>query len=257
MVKELFKTFKALQKIRIQLFNRVVDYVRKNEQLLKKYGVKSSAPGRYAAVATKLVREGVDDEAVDKLISVHNMVYELEKKVYDEVGDMCIDHPFWEKYLSKIRGVGPVGAALIIGWLGPLSRFNTVSKLWKYCGLNPGARRRRGQKATYNPVLKSCLYVIAESLLRAKGYYKKLYDKFREECEYKHPDWKKIRVHRWAMRKMLKIFLSHCWEMWWVIMEEKESPTKPYAMEKFGHVDYMTPMVDKPDLRDAYDAAHE
>jgi hypothetical protein len=45
--------------------------------------------------------------------------------------------PIWNEWLSKVKGVGPVSAAWMLGEFD-IYRANTVSALWQFCGLNPG-----------------------------------------------------------------------------------------------------------------------
>lgn len=247
------RTYKSLQKIRLQLYNRVVAFVKNNyDEIKSKLGLSDEKETEklYAKVADMIIEAGIVYDEIEMTIRMLEKVREAEDECYRMMREVVKEHPFWEEYLSRIKGIGPAMGAVIIGWLGPLSRFSTVSKLWKYCGLAPGQRRVKGQRAGYNVLLKSQLYVLGQSLLRANGWYKQLYDYYKKICEEKHPDWRKAKRHMWAQRKVIKKFLSHAWEMWWKIVEGKEPPTKPYPIDILKHADYLRPRVDKPEIKE-------
>lgn len=60
------------------------------------------------------------------------------------------------------------------------------AELWAYCGFVPGQRRRKGERANWNPVAKSRAYLVAEACLKAKAKspYGPLYDAERAKHEH-------------------------------------------------------------------------
>jgi len=97
----------------------------------------------------------------------------LEKDVFKYVGRRVKAVPIYQKWLQEQRGVGPMMAAVLISKID-IHKADTVSKIWKYAGLDvmengQGRRRVKGQKANYNPWLKTKLVkVLADCFI--KGY---------------------------------------------------------------------------------------
>ncbi len=178
---------------------------------------------------------------IKDLIWFHNRLYETEKELYRRIDKWSKDHPLRKEFLSKVRGIGPILASGIIAWLSePILKANYVSQLWSYCGLAPGQKRKRGQKANFDPRLKSfVVYRIGQSFIKFKCFGRKLYDAFRKQCEEKHKDWSKLHCHNWARRKVVKLFLASVWEVW---RRMNGLPvTEPYPIEILGHKDKITP----------------
>ena len=247
-IRFLLENYYDIQKLRIQTFGRIVAYVKSNFDEFK--DVKAPERNKYAYIAKLICEDKIDTPAeIENMVMFFKNLYSTEKQLYRQIDEFSKEHPFRVRYLNNIKGIGPILASGIIAWLAPLSRFGTVSKLWKYCGLSPDSIRRKGENCGYNPKLKTFLvYRVGESFIKQKGrggFYGKMYDKFKEECKQKHPDWNKLHIHNWARRKMVKLFLSHAWEMWWRMIENKEPPTKPYAHEQLKHQDYYEPVMDK------------
>ena len=246
-IRFLIENYYDIQKLRIQTFGRIVAYVKSNFEKFE--DIETPEQNKHSYVAELICREKIPipNDIVD-LVWFYRELYDTEKQLYKKIDEFSKDHLYRVRYLNNIKGIGPVFASGIIAWLAPLSRFATVSKLWKYCGLAPGSVRRRGKMCDYNPKLKTFMWRMGESFIKQKsrgGFYGMMYERFKQECQQKHPDWSKGHVHAWARRKIVKLFLSHAWEMWWRLMEGREPPTKPYAQEHLKHVDYYRPVMDK------------
>jgi len=245
-IRFLIENYYDIQKLRIQTFGRIVAYVKSNFEQFE--GIKTPEENKYSYIADLICRDKIDvPDELENLVWFFRELHSTERNLYRIIDDFSKDHPYRVKYLNNIYGIGPIFASGIIAWLAPLSRFATVSKLWKYCGLSPDSIRRRGQRCSYNPKLKTFMWKIGESFVKQKrkSFYGKMYDRFKQECHQKHPDWSKAHVHAWAKRKVVKLFLSHAWKMWWRIMEGREPPTKPYAHEHLKHYDYYEPVMDR------------
>lgn len=161
---------------------------------------------------------------------------EMEKALVKEARQQLKDHPAWP-WLSQVRGMGLTLAAQLLGYIGDIERFSTVSKLWRYCGLGVtdgrADRMRKGEKAAYNPQIKSLCYNIGTSFLKTNSPYRKLYDQAKQYYTETRPDWTKSRIHFAAMRKMEKVFLAHLWQKW---REAEGLPTRQeYVFEYLGH----------------------
>lgn len=201
-----------LQKIRIALGNRVDAIVR-----------------------------GADEGDAELLRRWYNSFVQLEEQVEAEIRKTASTHPVY-KWLTSIKGVGPTLAAKLIALVGPdeaMAKRDTPSKLWAFAGLAPGQRLVKGQKASYNRRLKSLLYVIGTSILKARGPVSQYYYAAKERYQAQRPDWTPSHCHLAAMRKMSKVLLACLWEVW---RESIGEPTRAlYVVEKLGHKHVIRP----------------
>jgi hypothetical protein len=105
---------------------------------------------------------------------------EYERIVWREIKDL----PIVEQWLSKVRGIGPRLAGLLVALIGDIERFATVSKLWAYAGLHvkegKAVRLVKGQKANWSTELKTTCYKISESLWKLGGPYQELGATYKE-----------------------------------------------------------------------------
>jgi len=74
--------------------------------------------------------------------------------------------------------------------------------------------RVKGEKLHYNARLKTTCYLIGTSFLKCHSPYREIYDEAREFYAANRTDWTKLHQYHAAIRKMIKIFLSHLWEQW-------------------------------------------
>jgi len=170
------------------------------------------------------------------------------------------------KWLTGIKGLGEGGlAAQLLAQIDDIGAFATVSKLWRYHGMavidGKIERGVPGEKSHYNRRLKSILFQIEEQFVRQQtpGYSDVYYaEKERQrslnpvvmchqcgipwdDCQAQKAhtrEFTAMHLHRRAMRKMGKIFLSHLWVAW--RNSEGLPVTKPYVQAIMGH----TNMID-------------
>jgi hypothetical protein len=170
---------------------------------------------------------------------------ELEKDLDESISDMADEIPIIER-MVKVKGVGKT-LAMKIAVMIDIERADTVSSLWKYAGygVTDGERDRpkTGEKLCYNKRLKSTCYLVASSFLKSNSPYRAIYDAAREQYENKvdkdGKPWTKAHQHNAAMRKMIKIWLSHLWMVW---REMEGLPTnKPWVFNENPHHRYITP----------------
>jgi hypothetical protein len=176
---------------------------------------------------------GVQEEIIAEC---YELLLGLERKLDERIAAIVKDHPLYE-HLSKIKGVGSLLAAELLAFVD-ISRAPTVSSLWRYAGygVTDGKADRpvAGEKLKYNKRLKKVCYVIAVSFLRARSPYAQIYYEARERYEAERPDWPKARRHLAAMRKMIKVFLAHFWEV--ARLAEGLPVKRPYVFDRLGHV---------------------
>lgn len=190
----------------------------------------------------------------------------FEEWLNEKIGDYVKAHPAYD-WFSKVKGVGDLNIGKVLSLID-IERASMVSKLWRYAGFSvdqgSAERQQKGKKLHYNKMLKSMCWRLGKSLIRAKGEYykfyleqKKAYEKrFKEEGREiisatnlpKDEKGRKSETDEFfalghldmmAMRKMIKLFLSHLWMKW----REAEGlyVTKPYVHAIKGHADYRPP----------------
>jgi hypothetical protein len=180
---------------------------------------------------------------IENLIWLYNSLLNTEKELYKRLDAWSRNHPLREKFLNKVKGIGPVLASGIIAWLSePILKADYCSDIWAYCGLAPGQERKEGKPCEYNPRLKSFCWKIGESFIKFKCFGRKLYEDFKKQTKEKHPQpievdgkkkWTKGHIHNWAKRKVVKLFIASVWEVW---REMNGLPvTEPYPIEYMGH----------------------
>ena len=214
----------------------------------------------------------IDREKPKLLIETADALQKLEKSIYAYLYRYVKGDPLWEGYLKHVKGVGPVLAAWLISDLHP-SRFENVSKLWRYSGLHvvhtcrrcgyrqdgPGAcprcgielvgaapRRRAGEKAGYNVWARAMAWRLARSLAMSGGVYRELYNIIYSEAADKgaRQGLSKGHIVARARRKLVKIFLSHYLEVGRRILGLPWRQPYPQAVNQQLH-SYIPPLIDE------------
>lgn len=139
---------------------------------------------------------------------------ETIEKGYDKQIKTLLDsgkYPIWQ-WLEKQKGISYKLAAKLIGFIN-INKTPKPSNLWQYCGYgDPMDKRRKGYKIRHNPILKSFVYNIAESFIKSKSPWKKIYDE--EKTKQLKIVKTKMHAHRRAIRKMNKMFLLELYKEW-------------------------------------------
>lgn len=202
-----------------------------------------------------------------------NLDAEFEQYVMDRIGlDQLIDDakaemqahgeavgPVWD-WLVGIKGIGSHTAAKLLALFDDVGAYATISKFWMFSGwgLRDGriVRCQRGEKSPYNRRLKAECFLVGESFIKQKTpVYREIYDAEKErqrrlhpavvcrecgcvwgECGSKRKHHKMFNdghLHNRARRKMIKVFLSHLWQVW---RESEGLPvSEPYVQAIGGH----------------------
>lgn len=214
-----------------------------------------------------------------ELVLVHQFVA-LEKQENNHfrfLGEALEDVPIYMAYLIHQRGVGPAMAGALISKLDPY-KARHVSSFWKFAGLDVGpdgrgrSRRaehlvertyinKKGKEAkrmgiTYDPWLKTKLYVLAASFLRAASdwvedyyYYKHRLETDPNREKVTVTQWKKLNdagepvTHLWtpgridaaSKRYMIKMFLAELWAKWRAMEGLPVTPTYHEARRGYLH----------------------
>ena len=126
------------------------------------------------------------------------------------------------EFVEQTRGFGMLGLAAIIGECGDLSNYAGPYKLNKRMGesvMPDGTRQRRVKGAAaiehgYSGSRHSVIWTIGESLIKASGDYKKLYDERKAYEHERDPEMSKGHAHNRAVRYMRKRLLRDLWRAW-------------------------------------------
>lgn len=192
-------------------------------------------------VAIEDGRDKADPMTVDMLHKWESRFQEMEDELEQDIISIADDYPIIE-HMIAVKGVSFLLAARVICHID-ISRATTVSALWRYSGygVTNGERDRptKGQPLNYNKTLKTSVYNVGSSFLKAGGPYRAEYDAAREYYWANRPDWTKGHNHLASMRKMVKLWLSHLWDRWRRI--EGLPTSEPYAHAKLAHEHIKTP----------------
>lgn len=268
-----------MQKLRIQLGNRVVaNFKAKLGQAPSRPEEEIDAEGKailaklrlsYARItdgvarfptAAKFTSDGVIDSYTELcLVSEYIEMEDTEARHFKHLEQALRDFPIYTEFLSKVKGIGPALAAVIVSEID-ISRSPRPSNLWSYCGLDvakDGAGRSRREEhlvkrtyidregkekvrnsITFNPFLKTKLMgVLGPSFLRqANPVYRPIYDgyKHRIKTNPAAAELRPAQIHMRCVRYMVKMFLLDLYKFW---RELEGLPCPPSYHEGIqGHV---------------------
>jgi hypothetical protein len=197
------------------------------------------------------------------LIAQYVELERVEKQQFRQLEGVLVSFPIYTTFLTKVRGVGPAMAAVIISEFD-IHRARYVSSLWAYAGLDVGpdgrGRSRRAEhlvkrkyidkdgveqernSITFNPFLKTKLMgVLAGSFLRTASPYADVYRnyKHRLETDPAKADWSKGRRNEAAKRYAVKMFLADLYGPWRTLEGLPVAPR--YSEGKLGMVHSRAP----------------
>jgi len=188
---------------------------------------------RIAAIESE--RDTADEKTMAILNYWKEKFDEMEAQLDMDIGEMIEDDPIIDALIS-LKGIGKILAAKLVSSID-IHQADTVSALWRYAGYGvvEGEREKpvKGEKLHYNAELKKNIYLIGISFMRCSSPYRDIYDSAREYYQVKHPEWTKGHQHNAALRKMIKIFLSHLWEHWRLL--KGLSIRDAFVLERLSH----------------------
>ena len=100
-------------------------------------------------------------------------------------------------------------------------------------------KMEKGITIDWNPRGRTRCYLISHNFLRQNPEYKHFYDLRKQHRQRTHPDATPGYKDNMARHEMMKLFLSHFWQVAREI--EGLSLTKPYAMTVMGHTGFIEP----------------
>lgn len=208
------------------------------------------------------------DERTATLYEYYEDAYmDLEAQMTRQIGDFAKAMPIIQEMMS-VKGVGTTLAARVVSMID-ISRTEHVSSLWRYAGYavidGKAERPKKGEKLHYNRRLKTAVYLVSLSLIRATGRgqggispYRKFYEASRNYYEHNpqyalpHGElngngewvtvkaWTKDHIWKASLRRVAKLWLSHLWVVWRSM--EGLSIEAPYVHAVLGHNTYYTPV---------------
>lgn len=134
----------------------------------------------------------------------------LEKGADRRLGQILRKFPIYTEFLKQERGVGVRMASVLVSEVD-IHKAETVSALWRYCGLavdletGRAERRSKGKKLHYNPWLKSkIIEVLGKSMIKAGAPLEPDLDKGRKKGR-EASEWYLIYVGRKNRRENQKL----------------------------------------------------
>jgi len=132
-----------LQKVS-ELINLEQSYEENVERIEKELGViLPPLKQKYAWYADKLIEGKVALTDIENMVWCCGELIKLESELESKIKELVGEFQIYTDYLSKIRGVGPVLAGGLIGWIAPIERFDYPSRLRAYAGLTAQHYRLR------------------------------------------------------------------------------------------------------------------
>jgi len=194
-------------------------------------------------------RDGIQEEQLLPLRAQLDSLDALEHDLDRHLERLMKRHPIAPWIRAEAKGLSLRTFALLFGITGPLDRFETVPKLWKYLGLHVvdghSARRTRGERLGFASEGRVRAHLIGTSIVKSGGggRYREAYDRKRAEylarprlgdsgCpfgqEHRAAEGKGIlacvkegdegetsaHVHAAAMRYAVKRMLRDLWKEW-------------------------------------------
>lgn len=247
------------------------------DKLLKDYELTSDLVAEtvelyYDAQKLRIMHENKErSEGDSELKEWFNKWLHLGEKVLTQKLTKWVNGPLSgaeAKWAIDQYGIGPIIAAGLAAHIDPV-KANSVSAVWKFAGLAPGADRKvKGVKLPYNARLKTLCWKLGESFVKVSGKdgatYGKLYAEFKHDEQKRNIMGKYIEaaarelatkkitdkatkailesgkltdghLHSRAKRRTVKIFLQHYWV---IARKSRNLPVNaPYVQAILGHKD--------------------
>lgn len=212
-------SFEAVERRR-EIRGRAETYERAREARIRageriRSRLRADAPDQAEDPVLLSIREGKMDGPIPSLGRAYRDNWEEERSAGELLEQGLEAHPAWE-WLRQVAGVTPPSAGKLLGRLD-ITRADSPSAFWAYCGLSTVARPEGGrmaQPSRDSEDTKVLCHALGTSLLRSNGAYARQYRAERERLEETRREWPPQRKHLTALRKMEKLFLAHLWLVW-------------------------------------------
>jgi hypothetical protein len=244
-----FLRFRYIQKHRIALENTLRQVTNLSARVFWASGIPE--PIRLALVGEEaylLAENGKqqaknDDRESKKKKRVKQVasVFSLEEMALRRC-EKAFEQTAWYHQVAKAaaegEGMGPAIAGPLLWTIGSASRFASFGKLVRYAGLDvqdgKAPKRRKGQRITWNPELRTTLYKLSENwnkipngVWRArwdayKAWYAENRPEILNEVSEKGKPCGLGHIHNMARRKVQREFLRNLYALWLEYERERE-----------------------------------
>lgn len=157
--------------------------------------------------------EGLDTNPPDDfLLEIVDDLLGIEKKLFGQMKRVVKHHPAWP-WAGSVKGIGPTLSTKVLGLIGDIEKFPTISKLWRFSGYavidGKIDRPVKGQKLVYNRTLKTALYNCGDSFVKSRSPYRDIYDQAKA---------------KYRQKRQVRPMLQHCRDELYQILDEFEIP---------------------------------
>lgn len=211
----LVEQYNDIQKVRMAMANRVAAYERLG------YSVVSSQ----AFLDDLQTIEGYVSKAIKEKIKTEEL---------------------YTVWLKQVKGIGHTLSAKLIHIIGSVDKFETVSSLWAYGGVDvregKARKKRKGEQANWNPALRALICeLIPDQFVKVRGSFgRKLYDEYKAYYQARDGETlSKLHIERRTRRKVGKVFIACLWARWRELEGLPVNP--PYALGLENHSHLVTP----------------
>jgi hypothetical protein len=173
------------------------------------------------------------------LIAQYISLEDQEGTHFKRVEQILTEYPIYTEFLLGVKGCGPAMSAVLLSEID-IHQAKYASSLWKLAGYDVVIEDNKGRSRikahlvpksytnkagevketvgiTFNPFLKTKLYVLGTCFLKVKeSPYKEAYYNYKNRIENdpRHVTKTKLHRHRMAMRYMVKRFLVDLYYHW-------------------------------------------
>jgi len=108
-------------------------------------------------ISMNVKRNGFTEQQLDQygVLEIMKNAEKFEKDVKKRLTEQIKQFDIWKTYLSKIQGIGPIISAGLLAYVGDISRFDNISKLWQMAGFGMNTYCKKCKGFTYEEVLFS------------------------------------------------------------------------------------------------------
>ena len=144
--------FDSTQKSRIIAYDKLVSLVKEHEDYISRFfeealgkgweekvleEAEKTRKGKYSVMASMLLRGEVRIPLLSGLVEVCRLQNMAEEGTARELAKALSYHMIIERYLNKIKGMGPLLSAQVVGFFGPPERWDNPGKMQAYICLVP------------------------------------------------------------------------------------------------------------------------
>lgn len=239
-------------------YRKIIVSATPNKKKPRKSDMIAALPSREIFAGNGIITNHTDAVLIQSLVNL-----EMQEDLLVKEMNLILPNEKIFPWMKEIRGLGPQLSGIIISEID-IHKAETVSKIWKYAGLDclpngEGRSRKEGHlverafvnkdgeedtrmSITFNPFLKTKLIgVLGTSFIRLNNpVYRKIYDDYknrialREALLPKEKQRCKKHINAMAIRYMIKQFLRDLYMAWRAI--EGLPITEEYAVRKLGLV---------------------